>query len=273
MIVCDDGSHDGTVDIIQKFAARVNFPVRLIINEKNLGTIKNFEKAIGLCSGEIIVLSDQDDVWHTQKLEMIEDIFLRTPDIGAVFSDAEIVDKQLNPTGHTIWQSIKFTEKEQASITDGRSPAVLVRHNVVTGATLAFRAEYKKYVLPIPAYCMHDMWIALIISMLSDLAIIQKPLVYYRQHPGEQIGASKDQAIDLYLKNIGHTAITGMLPTQWKDITLMPIEGELKIYESLQERVRSDVSSTWKANILDGKVRHMRMRMSASRKKSFSVSP
>lgn len=61
LVVCDDCSSDETVEIIQDFSRNAPFSVRLMINENNLGFAKNFEKAITLCSGEIIVLSDQDD--------------------------------------------------------------------------------------------------------------------------------------------------------------------------------------------------------------------
>ena len=59
LVVCDDQSTDGSVEIIKSFAHHAPFAIRLEINAKNLGSTKNFEKAIGLCRGEIIGLSDQ----------------------------------------------------------------------------------------------------------------------------------------------------------------------------------------------------------------------
>src|SRR6266567_6944512 len=72
LVVCDDGSTDETVETIKAFVGRAPFAVRLEINSKNLGSTKNFEKAIGLCEGEIIALADQDDVWKPQKLAVLE---------------------------------------------------------------------------------------------------------------------------------------------------------------------------------------------------------
>jgi glycosyltransferase involved in cell wall biosynthesis len=63
--------------LIEEFAATAGFPVRLSVNESNLGTAKNFEKAISLCRGDVILLSDQDDVWHSDKLESVRATFLR----------------------------------------------------------------------------------------------------------------------------------------------------------------------------------------------------
>jgi glycosyltransferase involved in cell wall biosynthesis len=71
LVICDDRSSDNTVEIIKLFSSKVSFPVHLHINEINLRTIKNFEKAISLCTGDIIVLSDQDDVWKPCKTERI----------------------------------------------------------------------------------------------------------------------------------------------------------------------------------------------------------
>src|SRR6266849_5683432 len=91
LVVCDDGSTDETVEIIKAFVERAPFAVRLEINANNLGSTKNFEKAIGLCQGEIIALADQDDVWYPKKLELLESVFLARPSVGAVFSDADVM--------------------------------------------------------------------------------------------------------------------------------------------------------------------------------------
>src|SRR5262249_10160572 len=71
VVVCDDCSQDETVTILNDFAIRAPFPVRILVNDQNLGSTKNFEKSISLCSGEIIFLSDQDDVWMPNKIERV----------------------------------------------------------------------------------------------------------------------------------------------------------------------------------------------------------
>src|SRR5207248_1903508 len=92
LVVCDDCSSDNSREIITSFALRSAFDVRLVVNDKNLGTTKNFEKAIQLCQGPIIALADQDDVWYAHKLDRIERAFLASPSVVAVFSDADIID-------------------------------------------------------------------------------------------------------------------------------------------------------------------------------------
>lgn len=192
IIICDDQSKDNTTNILKDFTSKVPFPVHLYFNEKNLGSTKNFEKAINLCKGDLIFLSDQDDVWHPDKIEQIERIFSRASSIGAVFTDAELVDENLNSLGYNLWTSIGFNHKEQENFTHGKYLEVLLKHNVVTGSTMAFRAEFKKLILPIPEFCVHDGWIALLIAFVSELKIIPKPFIKYRQHQTQQLGAGTE---------------------------------------------------------------------------------
>jgi glycosyltransferase involved in cell wall biosynthesis len=195
LVVCDDRSTDETVKEVEEFAARAAFPVRLYINEQTLGSTKNFERAIGLCGGEIIALSDQDDVWEVEKLKQIEAEFLTRPDVGLVFTDGEVVDQDLRPLGWRIWQTIQFNEKKQKLFREGKCFSTLLDRTVVTGATMAFRACFKELVLPIPTDVMHDGWevihdgwIALLIAAVAELAFIPEPLIKYRQHARQQLG-------------------------------------------------------------------------------------
>lgn len=191
LVICDDRSSDSTADIVSEFASSSKFLVRFFINEKNLGSTKNFEKAIGLCTGDIIVLSDQDDVWYPEKLSVIKETFTAHPEAGLVFTDADMVDEELKPLGYGLWSTIEFDNKEQASLNGGNAMQVLLRHNVVTGATAAFRASYRDIVLPVPAGWVHDGWIALVISAVSGLYAVDRRLIGYRQHSSQQIGAQK----------------------------------------------------------------------------------
>src|SRR5688572_21636686 len=81
LIICDDRSNDQTPDIIRDFAATAKFPVRLHINEMTLRSSPNFQKTISLCTGDIIALADQDDLWKPNKLERFEEAFNRDPEL------------------------------------------------------------------------------------------------------------------------------------------------------------------------------------------------
>lgn len=185
IVICDDGSTDGTLSVLKQFAGTVH------INEKNLGSIKNFEKAIHLCTGDVIALSDQDDVWREDKLEMIGAAFERNPGAGLVFSDAEIVDENLSPMGRRMWDEVRFDAHKRKLVAHGRALDVLITGWTVTGATLAFRSEYRNLALPIPTNIemIHDGWIALTVASVADVITIDEPLIKYRQHERQQIGA------------------------------------------------------------------------------------
>ena len=191
IVVCDDGSTDETRSLLEKFAKESPIPVTLRFNEKNLGSVKNFEQAIRLCTGEIIALSDQDDVWRSDKLQSIEDVFNKHEAAGLVFSDAEIVDENLEPLGRRMWTEVGFEPYKQKLIARGRALEVLITGWTVTGATMAFRSEFVNLSLPIPddIAMIHDGWIALTVAAVAEVVALDEPLIKYRQHQKQQIGA------------------------------------------------------------------------------------
>ena len=191
IVICDDGSTDETQALLKQFAAISHVPVSLHFNEKNLGSVRNFEKAINLCTGDVIALSDQDDVWRTDKLQLIESAFRQTPKAGLVFSDAEIVDENLKSLGRRMWDEVGFDAHKRRLLRSGRALEVLITGWTVTGATMAFRSEFVKLSLPIPdgIAMIHDGWIALTVAAVAEVIMIEEPLIKYRQHERQQIGA------------------------------------------------------------------------------------
>ena len=184
IVICDDASTDDTVSVISDFA-------RVHINEKNLGSVRNFEQAISRCTGDIIALSDQDDVWRADKLQIIEAAFERNPRTGLVFSDAEIVDENLTPLNRRMWDEVGFATHKRKLVARGRALDVLITGWTVTGATMAFRSDYKNLALPIPTHIqmIHDGWIALTVACVADVIALDEPLIKYRQHERQQVGA------------------------------------------------------------------------------------
>ena len=193
LILCDDASDDGTLEIARKFAASCSFPVRIYVNERNVGSNKNFEKAIGHCAGDIIALSDQDDIWHAEKLERMEEVFLSKPRTGLVFTDGEVINESLEPVGYSLWQCYGLTTARQKRMREGKPYEVLLLNNVVTGATMAFKSRFRRLVLPIPADSglIHDGWIALLIAFAAEVGFIDEPLIKYRLHSNQQVGATR----------------------------------------------------------------------------------
>lgn len=188
LIVCDDGSSDGSFEIVTEFAKRAPFPTRLMVNDKNLGSTKNFEQAISLCQGAIVALADQDDVWYRHKLERLEKAFLKSTEIVAAFSDADLIDSDSRPLGSRLWPSLLFDAREQIQFSNGNALGVLIKHPVITGATLAFRRQLFEPMVPIPKDEIHDKWISLLLAARGPFEIISEPLMQYRRHRDQQIG-------------------------------------------------------------------------------------
>ncbi len=187
LVVCDDRSTDGTMEILREFAASVSFAVTIIQNKQTFGSTKNFEQAIRLCSGDLIALSDQDDIWYPNRLERSEQELINTPQAGLVFSNADLIGDQGRLLGTTLWQSLGFTATRQHDLLAGRY-VVLAKHRFVTGATVVLRAALRDRCLPISEGWVHDEWIAMVIAAFSDLRPIEQPLIRYRIHGSQQVG-------------------------------------------------------------------------------------
>src|SRR5580698_8381863 len=97
LIVCDDNSGDGTVAILEQFRETAGFPVRIFVNAENLGSTRNFDQAIQRVTGDLIAFCDQDDLWFPEKLSRMGAILERDPTLGAVFSDATLIDDRRGP--------------------------------------------------------------------------------------------------------------------------------------------------------------------------------
>ncbi len=188
LVICDDGSTDDTLAIIESFASSAPFDVRVFRNPENLGSTKNFEKAIGLCTGDIIFLSDQDDVWLPEKISRMRKRFDEDPDLALLFSDAMLVDDDLNPLKRSLWEMV-FPADRQAEFRDDPFKTLLWQ-NVVTGAAAAFRSRYREKFLPIPDApgLIHDGWIALVLASVAKVDYLPEKLLLYRQHGSQQLG-------------------------------------------------------------------------------------
>ena len=97
LIVCDDGSSDETLDIVRRFATEAPFKVIVDAHGERLGYNRNFVRAIGHCTGEIVALCDQDDVWESGKLAATVAVFA-DKSVVTVTHQVRVVDAGLRPT-------------------------------------------------------------------------------------------------------------------------------------------------------------------------------
>ncbi len=189
LVVADDGSTDETQAILQGFAASAPFPVRLLPpSERPLGVTANFERALAACDGDVLFPSDQDDVWLPGKLERMLRPFA-TPGVGLVCGDAELVDGAGRPLGAGLWSTLGFSARRRRQVQEGRAFEVLLKAPFVSGMSSAVRRSLVDRARPFPAAWVFDGWLGLWAAAISSVAIVEGPVVRYRQHGANQIGA------------------------------------------------------------------------------------
>jgi len=191
LIVSDDASSDETVSIVRAIIADHSDPpaLRTIENSTALGVTANFQQAILACSKEVVVLSDQDDVWATQRIERTLEAFDDDASVLLVHSDARLIDADGVAFNSSLFRSYRVDAATLGAIRSGRAYDVLLRRNVVTGATTALRRELAVIACPFPSSWVHDEWLAVVASATGRIVPVSEQLVDYRQHGSNQIGA------------------------------------------------------------------------------------
>jgi glycosyltransferase involved in cell wall biosynthesis len=190
IVVADDGSSDETLSILHEISATSPVPILILPPHERLGVVKNFERALSATSGELIALSDQDDRWHPTRLAVIARAFEADPRLDLVHTDARLVDGTGVSLNRTLLDSLRVSRRERRLIHRGRALEVLIRRNVVTGATAVLRRRLLDDALPVPEGWIHDEWLAIVCAATSRLQLIDDPLVDYRQHAHNTIGVA-----------------------------------------------------------------------------------
>lgn len=187
LLISDDGSTDGTRDILNEYKAKDD-RIEIFMQEENLGVVKNFEFLLKKVEAKYYMFSDQDDIWKDEKIEKslnkIEEGF------DLVYSDLEVVDENLNVTYESYWK-LKGIYKKIKKYNNFES---LYLNNFITGCTVISKKELIDSFMPLPnisKFVLHDYWISLIISQNGKIAYIEEPLIKYRQHKNNKVGSKK----------------------------------------------------------------------------------
>lgn len=201
LVARDDASSDdeATWRILERYQPLFEsrgIQVELERGFDNLGYRGNFERLLKRVSADIIFLCDQDDVWHTEKIERMLNEFRQRPNLGLLFTDARLVDSAGKDMGARLFDAVRLGPDEVRMIHQGKIGHLLLRRSLVTGATVAMRAEAMRAVLPIPRGWSHDEWLAFAMAVRTsyELDVISDPLVDYRQHGGNTIGVTVPSA-------------------------------------------------------------------------------
>ena len=195
----DDGSTDHTIDIIQEFQAKYG-KIHLTVNDERLGPVKNFERTIMRCQGDYICLSDQDDVWHPDKLKVLIPILENDNTIQACFTNASLIDGEGEPIDGCLWQAFGAKRNEECLLTTDRILEFILRFgNVVTGATLVLKSACRDKILPFYhryGYEYHDWMIASQLAMNKEIYPVDQELISYRIHEKQQAGIPRSDTWD-----------------------------------------------------------------------------
>lgn len=190
IVVADDGSTDDSLDIIR--ASLVHYPhIRLVVLESRAGhgVTANFARALKASSGDLIALCDQDDTWHPDRLACAARVFDEHPEVALVNTNARLVDREGRSIGTTLFSALGITPALKRSLQRDPFP-VLLRRNLITGATMMIRRELLDSSFPLPSEWVHDEWLAIIAAATGRIQVLDELLVDYRQHGANQIGVA-----------------------------------------------------------------------------------
>ena len=189
LVVCDDGSSDRTLQILDQFAADSPFPVRVHRNPRNLGFADNFLSAAARCSGKVIAFCDQDDAWMPSKLERCANA-LSEPDVMLAIHSCELVDTGGRSLG------ARYPDIRRSLIA---GPLAWDRWYRVRGMAMVFASELmtvdwtsrpRSHYMP-GAMINHDEWIYTLARVSGSIAFIESSLAAYRQHGSNLVGAPR----------------------------------------------------------------------------------
>ena len=205
IVISDDGSSDETLARIKAIQDSSTGDIRWVVitRDKPLGPAENFAHALTVATGELIALSDQDDIWESTKLAVLRSHFQKHPDALLVHTNARLIDSA-GREGKTLMATLRLTAAERKALTSGRGLQALLRRNLVTGATVMLSRTLLETALPLPAGWVHDEWWGLIAALQDGLIYEDQSLVRYRQHAGNVIGAS-DTTVSVAQERLAET--------------------------------------------------------------------
>ncbi len=191
LLVRDDGSVDNTPDILADYRQR--YPDKMVMLAADgirLGACANFARLMAAADADYLLFCDQDDVWLPGKIaRTMETMRALERESGAakpllVHTDLAVTDASLTVVRPSLWR-YQHTRPEYGSCLNR-----LVVQNYATGCTLMFNRAARDVALPLPLEAqMHDWWLALVAAAFGRVGYLAEPLVLYRQHGLNDVGA------------------------------------------------------------------------------------
>ncbi|WP_306893069.1 glycosyltransferase family 2 protein [Agromyces albus] len=197
IVLSDDASSDGTVQLAERILERhrktdAATPALIVLqNTAPLGVTANFEQALRGASGDLIALSDQDDVWRSDRIARAVQEFTGRPSVELVASEARLVDEAGAPLRRGLLETLGVGASLRERLSSDVAFDELLKRNVLTGATMMVRRELVLRAAPFPRSWVHDEWLAIVAAVGGGLAVVDEPLIDYRQHDANQIGVTR----------------------------------------------------------------------------------
>lgn len=193
IIICDDGSKDDTVKILQSYQRKYS-EIKLYENAENLGYKKNFKKALSLCRGDYIFLCDQDDMWHREKVKEMMAIMKNHPQMQALASSFTFIDAKDDPIAIRKKKGFSNNNLYIREVMDQDLVEVkfdeFLNHNYFQGCSLLITSSLRdEFILRFSENLPHDWLLNLIASKHGGMYFYNKSLFNYRMHQNNTIGA------------------------------------------------------------------------------------
>lgn len=188
LIIRDDSADEITMNDVSAIIKRIitNFNYTVHKNSKNLGSNKTFELLTEDAEGEYIAYCDQDDIWEKDKVSKLVKC-LEEERAFLCYSDLSIIDEN----DKLIANSFKDIHKRLRHLQGEGLFEYFLRRNSVTGCTMLIKSNIAKISIPFPhEFYVHDHWLTLFASSMGKVAYVKEPLIKYRIHGNNQIGAS-----------------------------------------------------------------------------------
>ncbi len=188
LVVCDDGSTDETVSILERYSETAPFPTRIYRNEKNLGFADNFLKAASLCNGDFIAFCDQDDVWLPKKLKGAYEAIEENPETQLVLQKSYICNERLERSDRIFPNAIppgRYGKQSQFGFWVWLGFLQTVRATVLESTS---RTDRPRNYYPGHKLMSHDKLTCLLANALGGIVVLPEPVALYRRHSNALTG-------------------------------------------------------------------------------------
>ncbi len=250
IVVVDDGSTDGTPEIVRQFGPRVR-----LVRKTNGGQASAFNTGIPDCAGEVIALLDGDDWWMPGKLRAVGDVFASDAAIGLVGHG--IVESFENGVERTVW----VEKQERFRLGTLASARVFrLRKTYLGTSRMALRARVAQEILPAPVALTveADEYLFTMAAAISDLVILREALCHYRVHSGNLYLAAGANKNSLRRKQAVHEALAAALrhnlPARGVAPDAVDCVAEIVQAEGDQIRLMLDGGAPWETFRTESKI-------------------